>query len=204
VGAIGLSVDRVVVLAGGGSRRLGRDKLAVRLRGLSVLDHLLTGLPPVTAGAPVVAVGARRETTVPVHWVREDPPGGGPVAGLARGLAPVTGLDDVGPADLVCLLAGDLPFAGAAVPALLGALAARPEVDAAIATDGADRDQPLLGVYRSGPLLAAVGPAPAGRSMRSVSGHLHLARVPCLSRATLDVDTERDVQRAVDLLGGPQ
>jgi molybdenum cofactor guanylyltransferase len=196
-----MSVSRIVVLAGGGSRRLGRDKLAVPLGGRPVLDHLLSGL--VAVAAPVVAVGARRPTLVPVSWAREEPPGGGPVAGLAAGLAPVTGLDDVRADDLICLLAGDLPFAGPVVPALLTVLAGEPGLDGTVATDEAGRDQPLLGVYRAGPLLAAAGPEAAGRSMRSVSAHLRLGRVRCPARATLDVDTEQDVTRAVELLNHP-
>jgi molybdenum cofactor guanylyltransferase len=197
-----MPLSRIIVLAGGGSRRLGRDKLAVLLGGRPVLDHLLAGTLPFGGGAPFVVVGSRRPTQVPVSWAAEDPPGGGPAAGLAAGMAPVAGLDDVRPGDLICLLAGDLPFAGPVVPALLTAATGEPGLDGAVAADQAGRDQPLLGVYRAGPLLAALGPEPAGRSMRWVSADLRLGRVRCAARATLDVDTEEDLTRAAELLEG--
>src|SRR5881409_3827494 len=78
---------RVVVLAGGGSRRLGRDKLAEDLDGRPVLRALLDGVRAVAPDAEVVVVGPPGRAVAGAIVVREDPPGGGPVAGLAAGLA---------------------------------------------------------------------------------------------------------------------
>ena len=77
----------VVVLAGGTSRRFGSDKLAAPLGGSTVLDTVLGSLPPEW---PVVVVGPPRECRRPVTWTREDPPGGGPLAGVAAGVDAVT------------------------------------------------------------------------------------------------------------------
>ena len=91
----------VVVLAGGESRRFGSDKLAAPLAGTTVLDHLLGSLPQEWA---VIAVGEQRPTPRPLTWTREYPPGGGPLAGIAAGLALVT-------TDLTAVVAGDMPYA---------------------------------------------------------------------------------------------
>ena len=187
----------MVVLAGGGSQRLGHDKLAAALGraggGVTVLDALLTGVRDALPLVDVTAVGPLRTTTQPVTWVREDPPGGGPVAGLSAGLV---GLDD---GDVVVVLAGDQPFVGPALPLLLDALG---DAEGAIGVDPSGADQPLTGCYRVGPLRQAVGADPAGRSVRSVIVALTVVRVPLSAQASLDVDTAADLARASDVLDG--
>ncbi len=186
---------RVLVLAGGGARRLGHDKLAADLgHGVTVLDALLAGVREALPLVPVTAVGPRRTTTQPVTWVREDPPGGGPVAGLAAGLV---GLDD---GDVVAVLAGDQPFVGPALPLLLTALGG---ADTAIGVDPSGADQPLTGCYRVGPLRRAIGSDPAGRSVRSLLTTLTVVRVSLTARASLDVDTAADLAQARDVADGP-
>ena len=93
-----------VVLCGGTSRRFGGvDKTAQTLGSGTVLDSLLDALPP---DWPVTCVGVPRPTVRPVSWTREDPPLGGPVAGIAAGLGTVE-------APIVVVVAGDQPLAGA-------------------------------------------------------------------------------------------
>jgi molybdopterin-guanine dinucleotide biosynthesis protein A len=190
----------VVVLAGGSSRRwAGRDKTALLLGGVAVLERAVRGLA-VGAGAvlPQVVVVAPPEHPVrprlaEVRWVREEPPGGGPVAGLAAAVAVLPpGVT------LVVVGAGDAPFAGEGVPHLLEAL--EDGLDGAIGVDPAGRDQPLLGVYRVTPLRAALPASPAGTSLRQLAGLLRLARVPVGPRASLDLDTPDDLATAERLL----
>jgi CTP:molybdopterin cytidylyltransferase MocA len=69
-------------------------------------------------------------------------------------------------------------------------------VDGAVGVDADGRDQPLLGVYRAGPLRHAVGPVPHGARVRDVVARLALARTPVPTSAALDVDTPEDLQRA--------
>jgi molybdopterin-guanine dinucleotide biosynthesis protein A len=193
----------VVVLAGGASRRWGgRDKTAVLLGGRTVLEHAVASL---VRGAGVwlpdaVVVGpphhAARAALTGVRWVREEPPGGGPVAGLAAALP---GLRDV-----AVVGAGDAPFAGEAVPSLLRVLT--DDVDAAIGVDGAGLDQLLLGVYRVGALRAALASVgePSGARLRDVVAGLRIARIPVGARAALDLDAPEDLATAERLLrGGP-
>jgi molybdenum cofactor guanylyltransferase len=215
---------RVVVLAGGDSRRLGRDKLAADLGGRTVLAALLDGLGSFVPGVDVVLVGPPERSTTGARVVQEDPPGGGPVAGLAAGLA----ADLVGPSaadpaaklqddDLVAVLAGDQPFAAAALPllaaatapggALGGALGGAVDgalggaVDGALGVDADGRDQPLLAVYRTGPLRRALAELAdesglVGARVRDVVTRLRLARVVLPETAALDVDTAQDLERA--------
>jgi len=217
------ALRRVVVLAGGGSRRLGRDKLAADLDGRTVLTALLDGVRAEVPGAQLVVVGPPERASAGALVVQEDPPGCGPVAGLAAGLDAgfdaglVAGLlagspvptRSQPPDDLVAVLAGDQPFAAAALSALASALLATPAgaSDAPAAPDGAigvdedGRDQPLLAVYRVGPLRRALAEVSgrrglAGARVRDVVARLDLVRVPLPQTAVLDVDTEPDLQRA--------
>ena len=80
-----------------------------------------------------------------MRLVREQPPGGGPVAALRAGLAEV-------PTDVVALLAGDLPFL---TGALVAELRARLTGDGVLVVDDGGRDQYLLGVWRTAALRAA-------------------------------------------------
>ncbi|MFC1417657.1 molybdenum cofactor guanylyltransferase [Streptacidiphilus cavernicola] len=191
-----------VVLAGGAARRLGgdTDKPALEVGGRSLLDRVLDGC----AGArTVVVVGPERATAgraagLPrVSRVREEPPGGGPVAAVAAGLPRVT-------AGVVLLLAADLPFFTTdTAEALVAELRRDRDVDAAVLVDEDGREQPLAAAYRSAPLGAALaallaehGGDPAGLPLRRLVGALRTTRVPDTSGAALDCDTWPDVERA--------
>jgi molybdopterin-guanine dinucleotide biosynthesis protein A len=178
-----------VVLAGGSARRLGGvDKPALLVDGEAILDRVLDA---VAGAARVVVVGPQRPTRRQVRWCREDPPGGGPVAALAAGLAEVT-------ADRVVVLAGDLPFlTSGAVAELLAALAA----DGALALDSGGRDQLLVGAWRTASLRAALPPEPVGASLGRVLGPLDVARVrlaeaPDVLPPWFDCDTDEDMATA--------
>ena len=173
-----------VVLAGGQSRRFGSDKLAAPLGGSTVLDHLLSALPPTW---PVVVVGERRATARAVTWTQEDPPAGGPLAGIEAGLAVVG-------TDLVAVVAGDMPYAVPGLLVLAGALAAAgPETAAAVAVDDEDHANPLLAVYRSAS-VRGVMPRPAhGRPAKTLLALPHL-RVPVAGVTSRDVDTPADLE----------
>ena len=173
-----------LVLCGGSSRRLGRDKLAEPLGSSTVLDVTLAGLP---AAWPVVCVGPDRPTVRPVTWTVEQPPGGGPVPAIAAGLALVT-------TAVVVVIAGDMPFAGPWAVRLADAVAATPTqavdtVDAVAARDGDDRLNPLLCAYRTASLRAAMPQDPAGRpAQQLLLGLPHdTLRVPGVD--AVDVDT---------------
>lgn len=90
-----------LVLAGGGSTRFGGiDKAMLVLDGMTLLDRVLTATDD---AASTVVVGPVRTTCREVAWTVENPPSGGPVAGIAAGLTR-------GTAPIVVLLSCDLPW----------------------------------------------------------------------------------------------
>lgn len=180
----------VLILAGGGARRLGGlDKPGLLVGGTSLLDRVLQA----TAGAATtVVVGPVRDTVRPVVWTREDPPGGGPVAALAAGLEHVT-------SDTVVLLAADLPFLRASmVDVLTGGLP--PAEHGAVFVDGR-RPQWLCSSWRTGSLRAALqGVVVDGARLQDVLGRLRALwiteHVDGAPPGWTDVDTEDDLRRA--------
>jgi molybdopterin-guanine dinucleotide biosynthesis protein A len=99
-----------VVLAGGRAARLGgqaKPQLVVGSR--SMLAAVLAAVPDAD---PRVVVGPPQPVPDGVVVLREQPPGGGPVAAMRAGLARVD-------ADVVAVLAGDLPFLTAGIVARL-------------------------------------------------------------------------------------
>ena len=179
-----------VVLCGGTSRRFGGvDKTAQTLGSGTVLDSLLDALPP---DWPVTCVGVPRPTVRPVSWTREDPPLGGPVAGIAAGLGTVE-------APIVVVVAGDQPLAGAGARRVAQELAQAPadvDVAAPLARDG--RPAMLLAAYRRGPLAAALrGPVRDVGVYRTFAG-LRVRTIDLPPEQVWDVDTREDLERLRD------
>jgi molybdenum cofactor guanylyltransferase len=174
----------VLVLAGGQSRRFGSDKLAAPLAGSTVLEHLLGTLP---ATWPVVVVGERRTTAREVAWAHEDPPGGGPLAGIEAGMRLVG-------TTLVAVVAGDMPYAVSGLLVLTATLSsAGPETLAAVAVDDEGHANPLLAVYRA-EAVRGVLPRPAhGRPAKTLLALPHI-EVPVAGVTSRDVDTPADLE----------
>jgi molybdopterin-guanine dinucleotide biosynthesis protein A len=174
-----------VLLAGGrGSRLGGVDKAALEVGGCTLLDHALTA---VHGASPVVVVGPPRPVRGEVEWTCEDPPGGGPAAALAAGLALLPP-----DRDLVAVLAVDQPGITARTVTRL-----RHAVNdtGALLVDPDGRLQWLAGVWRVEALRAVMPERPAGASLRSVLGPLGGAAVTALPGEAVDVDTPQDLSR---------
>jgi len=179
-----------VVLCGGGSIRFGADKtrqpLGAAPGAVTVLDHLIDSL---AAEWNIVAVGPPRPLGRDVSWTRENPAGGGPVAAISAGLRHVT-------TELVVVIAGDMPFAGAPAARLVEGLAADPTTDAVTARDGEGRTNPLLTAYRSEALRRALPSDPAGAPARFLLGRVRHTTLSVPDEESLDVDTPEALEVA--------
>jgi molybdopterin-guanine dinucleotide biosynthesis protein A len=186
----------IIILAGGrGSRLGGQDKPGLVVGGDTLVASVARSGH--AAGArQVIVVGPARPGLPGVSFVREEPPGAGPVPALERGLAGAT-------QTWVAVLAADLPFLRAAhLTALLAAAAGRP---GAVLVDDAGRPQWLAGCWRTGELRRATA-GYRGDSLRGLLSPL----TPALVRLTsapgepppwLDCDTPEDLRRARELAG---
>ncbi|MFC7328506.1 molybdenum cofactor guanylyltransferase [Marinactinospora rubrisoli] len=175
-----------VVLAGGAGRRMGGvDKPALHVGGSSLLERVAAA---VRDARLLVVVGPARERP-PARYVREDPPGAGPIPALRAGMAEVE-------SPWFALLAGDLPFVtGADVTRLR--LAARGYAGAAL-LDPAGRPQWLLGVWHTATLRAALV-GYTGASLRGLLSPLRPALLAARDpddRSAFDCDTPEALARA--------
>jgi molybdopterin-guanine dinucleotide biosynthesis protein A len=220
-----MTFDAIVLAGGRGSRLGGVSKPDVLVAGRSLLDRALDA----AAGARhVVVVGPPGLARPGVVTVLEDPPFGGPVAGIDVGLAALDRLHSLdADADAgqpgsevpgsevpgsampraavpVLVLACDIPGAAGAVPALLAALA-DPDVDGAqLVRDG--RAQ-LVAVHRAPRLRAALeavrhADGVRGVAVRALHAGLRMAPVPDDAGLSADADTWDDVARLESALTG--
>jgi molybdopterin-guanine dinucleotide biosynthesis protein A len=171
-----------IVLAGGRSRRFGRDKLVEPVDGRPLLERAIAAVRSVAAAADVIVVTGR-DATLPldigVRLAHDEVIDEGPLAGLVVGLAAID--PDV---ERVVVVGGDMPDL---VPGVLIALAA--------ALDGADAA--ILEVddrVRALPMALRVGPAGRTASALFASGERRLRAVPlALGAAVVPAATWRAI-----------
>lgn len=177
-----------VVLAGGRGSRLGApSKPDLALAGRRLLDIALSA----AAGARQIVVVGDVDVPAGVLRTREEPPFGGPVAGLEAGLALLEG-----PTVWTLLLACDLPDAEAAVAALVAATPAAHH-DGVCLLDRGSRFQWLLGCYRTTALRARLADRgdPPLTALYRLLGPLSLLGVDPGTASVDDLDTPADVLR---------
>lgn len=178
---------RGVVLAGGTAARMdGIDKAGVELHGRTLLELAVDAF--LDADEVVVVSPHSVPTTRPVTFVCEDPPRGGPVAGL------LTGVDALlRRPTLIGVLAVDMPRV---TPATLRRLR-----EAATGRDGAflvdaDGRRQLAGVLDATG-LDGVRPgleARHGMALHRLLAPLDLAAVPAVGDEAVDVDSWEDLR----------
>lgn len=177
-----------VVLTGGSAVRLqGADKAGIEIAGATLLEHALGALAEVRE---VVVVGEEVPTTRPVTFRREDPPGGGPGAGLLAGLAGFARRPR-----LVLVLAVDMPMVTTGTVRRLTEAVQHPDVDGAMLVDADGRAQYLCGVYDAARLLDRAPPYEEqhGIAVRRLLTDLQLVEVPAVGAEARDVDTWEDL-----------
>lgn len=153
----------LLLLAGGQSRRLGRDKARLRHGGRLLMAELAARFAPV-CGEVIICTGSAENATdtsavpgaAPVPDAR---PGMGPLAGMAAGLAHMR-------AAWAFVLACDMPRVPPALPAqLLAAATAAPPGKAPLAVVPAHggKIEPLCALYHKAALPAVEAQLAAGQ-----------------------------------------
>ena len=190
----------VVILAGGGSARMGRDKSRLPLGGRPLAEALAERYRPL-GEAVYLSVSHPAEPAVPGAVLLPDlRPGQGPLAGLEAAFAST-------PAERVFLTAVDLPFGEPALARFL--LDALGEWDACLLRR-AGRPEPLFAAYRRSCLPQVRACLDGGqRAMGAL-----LDRLDCrflegralagfdLDRALFNANTPEDWTRAERLYAG--
>ncbi len=181
------------VLAGGASRRMGRDKRWVHVDGRPLLVRAVDALRELCDEVVVVgSLGAQRdERLTGIGVVADRRPGHGPLGGIETALHHAS-------SDVVVVVAVDHPWLSPAVlRTLLDALEADPAADVALLDPG----QPLVSAWRTAALAKVTGMLDAGeRRATRLGEHLTVALADWRSldpdgRTTLDVDTPEDLAR---------
>ncbi|WP_047870343.1 molybdenum cofactor guanylyltransferase [Nocardiopsis sp. RV163] len=189
-----------VVLAGGAARRMGgADKPGLSVAGRTLLERVTDAVRAHNAGAGgggrVIVVGPPRESPRALY-VREDPPGSGPVPALRAGLPHVR-------TPRFALLAADLPHLDPGHLAALSAAERDADCAGAVFVDSTGREQWLTGVWRTEAVRAALADH-RGRSLYGLFGPLAPRAVALADDlAVADCDTPDDLDRARRILEPP-
>lgn len=179
-------VDRTVVrrgaivLGGGRSTRMGMNKLTLEIDGASLLERAVAAA--LGWAKQVVVAGDEPEgweESDGVRFRREDPPFGGPSAGISAALAALPDADEI------LILAGDLAHPVRTVEALA---AAEPGPDGVVLVDEEGWPQYLAGRYRGAALRAEIRGPMRGVSVRRLMRGLDLATHPASEVLTRDLD----------------
>lgn len=185
----------VIIVAGGEGRRMGGvDKASLKLNGIRFIDHLLQDL----AGIPtdkVIVVTPREDLKLGGNVLRcsEEPPLGGPVAGIEAAIKLCS-------ADYVAVIAVDAPYSARALAPLEEKLLGHPHASAA-AIESEGFLQPLCAVWKRVDLLGALGAVAeaAGGSVRNQSVRAVLRSAPGEVLSVPATGAERDVDTPADL-----
>gem|GEM_PF-1199108 len=208
-----------MIIGGGQSQRMGQDKSGLKIEGRTLLERTIDALSfssEILVVAPPAALEAKPDWP-PVRFTQEDPPFGGPVAGLVAGVAawshlpgsqqviilpvdmpkPAPAAQRLAAADLSAQAArGPDGVAGDAAGAVDEPAGAMRELDGAVLEDEEGWPQYLLGRYRLAALRRAAQELgdPRNKSMRRFGRLLNVAHIPMANTDLVDVDTPEDAK----------
>jgi len=134
----------IVILAGGKSSRMGRDKLALEYKGQTLLASVVSRFENEFNNVYLSVADEDKYPEINLPRVVDGFPGCGPMSGLN---AAFTALDSAGSLEGVFLVAADLPFASPPVARRLIELCGDSEACVIRRDDG--KLEPLFGYYRS-------------------------------------------------------
>jgi molybdopterin-guanine dinucleotide biosynthesis protein A len=192
-----------IILAGGGARRLGGAlKPSIRIGGTRMLDRVAAALD---RADPKIVVGPDSLALPPgTSRVQEDPPGGGPVAGIGAAFENPA----VRATGTVAIVAGDLPLLRAEdIDALRAAV--HDGADGAVFVDASGRRQWLCGVWRTAALAERLRAFEADHgglangSLGALFGPVQFVEIDAGEAPMppfFDCDTEDDIRQAEEWL----
>ncbi|HEX6683968.1 MAG TPA: molybdenum cofactor guanylyltransferase [Candidatus Limnocylindrales bacterium] len=182
-----------IVLAGGEASRMGGVlKPLLRIKGRTILSRVIAA---VADADRIVVVGPpqlRPELPDGVELTREQPPGGGPVVGLAAGMAQCAGADEI------AVVAADLPFLTTTALATL-----RQHSGAAVLyVDDEGRWQSMVSLWRAPALSGALESVPVKmKDLLKGTGNVRAIRWTGKEPPPwFDCDTPQDLELAERLL----
>jgi len=173
------------VLAGGESRRFGRDKALAEHDGRPFVQIVHDALVPHCTEVLIATGPTPRAYPVPSRVLLDPIPDGGPLAGLAAGLAEAQ-------TPWLLAIAVDLPHLtpGALAPLL----ASSSDADVVVALDADGRRQPVCALWRCATVRPVVGARLARRQLAlfGLLDELVVREVELLPEALRNVNAPRD------------
>jgi molybdopterin-guanine dinucleotide biosynthesis protein A len=185
-----------IVLAGGRGSRVGGAKPELPLAGWPLLDHVLVA---VSAATNRIVVGPTRHGLGEPIFVREEPAGSGPVAGIAAAVDRVT-------QPRVAVLAADVPFIRSGLDQFRALLEVSPTKDAVLLVDTTGKLNYLASMWRTESLRRVLTECgdPTGLPVRALYESAETIHVPDFDAAGADVDTPNDLAAALERLNNPE
>ncbi len=192
-----------LILAGGASRRMGRNKALIEWDGQPQIARVASALRPVTFEQLIIANDPEPYQFLHLPIIPDIEPGWGPLMGLYSGLRAAKGAWAI-------LVAVDMPFLTSAF--LQGLLAMAPGYDVVI-PEVQDKLHPLCAVYRRDTCLPAIEAVIKQGQRRLIAFH-DLVKVRRVDEATLrtispdlreliNINTPEELRQAQQLLKPP-
>jgi molybdopterin-guanine dinucleotide biosynthesis protein A len=182
-----------VVLAGGASRRMGRDKATLPYEGKTLVEHMVSVVSPRCSPVFVIAAPGQPLPTLQADVLRDEVRGVGPLLATGRGLRAAA---DAG-VKLAFVCAVDMPLLSSDLIDELAGPAVRLGADVVLPWDG--RDHYLAGVYRTSLADRVDALVAAGeRSMRALVDTVDTQRIVMPEQPSLtNVNTAADLSAVV-------
>lgn len=184
-----------IILAGGASRRMGRDKATLPYEGTTLVERMVSILKPRCAPLYVIAAPGQALPSVDAEVLRDEVRGVGPLLATGRGLRAAA---DAG-SELAFVAAVDMPLLTVDLIDELAGPAVRLRADVVLPWDG--RDHYLAGVYRTALAGRVAELVAAGeRSMRALVDRVDTQRIVMPEqRALTNVNTAADLASIRDV-----
>ena len=187
-----------LILAGGASRRMGRNKALLTLGGRPLIQRVVDALQAVSDEVLIIANQPDPYRFLHLPIIPDIQPGYGPLMGLYSGLQAARG-------ELALLVAVDMPFLAPEFLRFLLAQAQEHDADVVI-PEAEGRLHPLCAVYRRATCLPAVEASIARGQRRLIAFHpqVRVRRIPESTlrtfspdlRVLMNVNTPEELEQA--------